>query len=371
MRRLLATSIAIVVLSLVLLTIGGPLPRVLPAGQLQAEDSITFGVIGDYGECSAAEQNVATMVDGWTPDFIVTAGDNWQGGNMDGGGACDTYAEAVGAYYGTYVTGQDLLPSPGNHDYYADNPDGLNHYRSYFTYIPTDDDFGQRYYDFVQGDVHFFMMDSDEALRNSTFMQTQRDWLQSRLGASSTTWQIVIFHHPPYTSGAAHADSTAMRWPFAAWGADLVIGGHNHTYERIARDGIRYFTVGSGGGGLQGFGTIDPYSEVRYGANYGAMRVTASDVSITLEFLSIDGGGTVQDAYTLNLAPTPTPTPVGLFGDVDADCDVDIVDIMLVANRWGASVGDPAYNARYDLDGNGTIDSVDVMLVAARWNSYC
>ncbi len=60
-----------------------------------------------------------------------------------------------------------------------------------------------------------------------------------------------------------------------------------------------------------------------------------------------------------------------LAGDVDADCDVDIVDIMLVAGRWNAVLGDPPYDPRYDLDGDGAIDVVDIMLVATHWGTTC
>jgi hypothetical protein len=83
-------------------------------------------------------------------------------------------------------------------------------------------------------------------------------------------------------------------------------------------------------------------------------------------------GGNLEllDTYLLFGDPA-LRLPVSLFGDMDGDCDVDVVDIMLVASRWGSSVGDPEYDARYDLDGNGTIDTADVMLVAARWDTHC
>jgi hypothetical protein len=60
-----------------------------------------------------------------------------------------------------------------------------------------------------------------------------------------------------------------------------------------------------------------------------------------------------------------------LYGDLDGDCDVDIADIMLVATRWNATLGDPRYDARYDLDGDGDIDAVDIMLVASHWGETC
>ena len=58
-------------------------------------------------------------------------------------------------------------------------------------------------------------------------------------------------------------------------------------------------------------------------------------------------------------------------GDLDCDCDVDIVDIMLVASRWNARVGDPNYDLAYDMDADGDIDIVDIMIVASHWGETC
>ncbi|MBM4431280.1 MAG: DNRLRE domain-containing protein, partial [Chloroflexi bacterium] len=85
--------------------------------------------------------------------------------------------------------------------------------------------------------------------------------------------------------------------------------------------------------------------------------------------------GTATRTLTPSLTPsatsTPTLLPPDLPGDVDGDCDVDIVDIMLVAARWGSEQGDASYDARYDLDGDGDIDIADIMFVASRWGNVC
>jgi hypothetical protein len=60
-----------------------------------------------------------------------------------------------------------------------------------------------------------------------------------------------------------------------------------------------------------------------------------------------------------------------LSGDLDCDCDVDVVDIMMVASRWGCQLGDECYETRCDLDGDGDIDVVDIMQVAAHWGEVC
>ena len=88
-----------------------------------------------------------------------------------------------------------------------------------------------------------------------------------------------------------------MQWPFSSWGADAVIAGHDHTYERLEEDGIPYFVNGVGGAGRYYFEDILDGSLVRYNAEYGAMRVEATDTYILFEFITL--AGEVVDRYEL------------------------------------------------------------------------
>ena len=78
-----------------------------------------------------------------------------------------------------------------------------------------------------------------------------------------------------------------MQWPFADWGADVVLTGHDHTYERISPpDGILYFVNGLGGGPIYEFGEPIPGSEVRFRDDYGAMLVEATSQQIPFQFIT-------------------------------------------------------------------------------------
>jgi tartrate-resistant acid phosphatase type 5 len=291
-----------------------PAPRVL-----------RFAIIGDFGSGSANEAAVANLVKSWKPDFIVAVGD-------DRYGARD-YDAAVGQFYceylkdvrsGTYCLGgtsasNRFFPALGNHDY--SDGRGLAEYLSYFTLpgagIPTGSRTGQeRYYDFIQGPVHFFVVDSMGAIVSRVDMAAQKKWLEAGLAASSTPWQLVLLHHAPYSSGT-HGSTAAMQWPYQAWGADAVLAGHDHTYERLQIDEIPYFVNGLGGMSHYSFKKPVAGSQVRYNADYGAMLVTASDTDLTYDFVSRTG--IVVDSYTqsrLPLSATPespstaTPTAV-------------------------------------------------------------
>src|SRR6185503_14372551 len=96
----------------------------------------------------------------------------------------------------------------------------------------------ERYYDFVQGSIHFFALDSDEREPDGTSASSkQGQWLKNALANSTSPFNIVYFHHAPYSSGS-EGSSTHMQWPFKDWGADLVLVGHSHNYERLSIGGM-------------------------------------------------------------------------------------------------------------------------------------
>ena len=261
--------------------------RTLPPTTSHLPQVIHVAVIGDFGSGEPAEAEVAALVHGWKPDIILTVGDdNYMLG------AADTIDAHIGQYYhdfifpytGKFGAGADqnrFFPTLGNHDWYSA---GAKPYLDYFT-LPGN----ERYYDFSWGPVHFFALDSDENEPDGVNQNSvQGQWLQQALGASTSRWNVVYFHHPPYSSGP-HGSTTWMQWPFAAWGAQAVLTGHDHTYERLLVDGIPYFVNGVGGGGIYNFGDALPESQFRYNADYGAMLVTATGMDVLFEFTNRTG----------------------------------------------------------------------------------
>jgi hypothetical protein len=224
---------------------------------------------------------------GWQPDLIITVGDN----NYPEG-AWDTIDDNIGRYYQSYIypyrghhgPGADFnrfFPSLGNHDLYTD--DGAPYF-DYFT-LPGN----ERYYDFVWGPVHFFCVNSNDSEPDGVGRSSaQAAWLQYGLATSISPWNVVYFHHPPYSSGY-HGSVEWMRWPFAAWGADAVLAGHDHLYERLEVDGIPYFINGLGGGDIYDFEQSLPESRERYNAQYGAMLVEASERAMVFQFITYYG----------------------------------------------------------------------------------
>ena len=280
--------------------------RAVTAGPL-AQERARFAVIGDYSESQAAE-DVATLINSWSPDFIITLGDN----NYPEGSAT-TIDENIGQYYHNYIfpylgsygpgaSSNQFFPTLGNHDWERPN---AQPYRDYFT-LPNN----ERYYDFAQGPVHLFALDTDPREPDGiTSTSVQALWLQDQLRTAREPWKLVYGHHAPYSSSSFHGSTPVMQWPYQEWGATGVLSGHDHTYERILRDGIVYFVNGLGGRGLYNFGPPVLGSNLRYSQNYGALFCEADASTLTCQFIARTG--LVLDTYTINAA-----SPADLVGHV-------------------------------------------------------
>ena len=255
-----------------------------------------FAVIGDFGTDDEYEAQVASLVKSWNPEFILTLGDN----NYPQGSA-STIDRNIGKYYsafiypyrGEYGRGAQqnkFFPSTGNHDYYTKD---ARPYYDYFT-LPGN----ERYYDFVRGNVHFFSLNSNPQERDGIGATSrQAQWLQQKLTSSTARWKIVYFHHAPYSSGE-HGSNPRLQWPFKAWGASVVISGHNHIYERLLVDSLPYFVSGAGGRDLDQFsrGPL-PQTKLRDNRQHGALRVKATNQRLTFEYRYADGK--LVDTYTI------------------------------------------------------------------------
>jgi tartrate-resistant acid phosphatase type 5 len=268
-----------------------------------------FAAIGDYGHAGTPERDVSNLVKSWNPDFILTLGDN----NYDVGDSA-TIDQNIGQYYHEFIynykgrygpkTFSDrFFPSLGNHDYYTRNGQA---YRDYFT-LPGNG----RYYDFVRGNVHFFALNSDPAEPDGTSATSkQARWLQAALAASTSRWNVVYLHHAPYSSGQ-HGGTQALQWPFRAWGASMVLAGHDHHYERLVVDSLLYIVNGLGGHSY--YTTTKPrmpQSQQYFTGNYGALLLDATPDSLSLRFFTRQR--VLIDAYVLHqrLSPSPKLYPV-------------------------------------------------------------
>jgi glucose/arabinose dehydrogenase len=262
-----------------------------------------FAVIGDYGYAGQPESSTASLVNSLNPDFIITTGDNnyllGESSTIDAN-IGQYYRQYIYPYQGSYGTGatmNNFFPSLGNHDWLTTTGGLPKPYLDYFS-LPGN----ERYYEFIRGPVHFFVLDSDPSEPNGiTSNSVQGQWLQAALAASTESWNVVYLHHSPYSSGP-HGSDTTLQWPYQAWGADIVLSGHDHDYERLLFNDFPYIVNGLGGyPGIYSFNTPIPGSQIRYNSDYGAMLVEATTDYINFKF--INRNGSVVDYYSLGTLP--------------------------------------------------------------------
>jgi hypothetical protein len=198
-------------------------------------DSLRFAVIGDTGTGSREQYDVGRQMAAFRERFpfafVIMVGDNIYGTDT----ALDFRNKFEEPYRALLDAGVAFRGALGNHD----NPTQ----RDYKLFNME----GRRYYSFSPKEgVRFFALDSN-------YMDTsQLEWVEKELAGSGADWKICFFHHPLYSSARKHGSSRDLRAAlepiFVKHKVDLVLTGHDHTYERIKpQQGIQYFVVGSSG----------------------------------------------------------------------------------------------------------------------------
>jgi calcineurin-like phosphoesterase family protein len=197
-------------------------------------------------------------------------------------------------------------PVLGNHEY--DSSATAAPYFAYFGAAADPLNNGIGYYSFDLGTWHVVVLNSEPAGTASS----QLSWLQTDLAGTSQKCILALWHEPLFTSGpSGGAPQTKRLWnALQNVGADIVINGHDHLYERFALqdsvgnadpNGIREFVVGTGGGETHANYKFNPPNvEASDAANFsrGVLRLTLYDQSYRWEFRPAQGQGTYSDSGT-------------------------------------------------------------------------
>ncbi len=185
-------------------------------------------------------------------------------------------------------------PTPGNHEHNTPSAAPYYAYWGEQAGVP-----GEGFYSFELGAWHIIALNSN--ILDRPLESRQEQWLAADLESHPTVCALAFFHHPRFSSGG-HGNDPRLDplWRILySHGVDVVLGGHDHDYERFApldpdghRDmqrGIREFVVGTGGAALTPFLLIRPYSEVRINGAHGVLRMTLWPDGYRWEFLSSSG----------------------------------------------------------------------------------
>lgn len=265
----------------------------------------TGGTAGDPVLVAAGDISTRTKVGGnkQTSDLVVSLNPNrvlTLGDDQYPAGSLADYQTYYQPTWGRFKA--NTSPVVGNHEYLADTSAS-----GYFTYFgaaasPTQAGCTSRckgYYSFDLGRWHVIVLNSNH--NNCQYVpcgagSAQINWLQKDLAATTKPCIAAAFHHPRWSSGTKHGNNTAMDaiWD-TLYGAnvDVVLNGHEHQYERFAKQdpagqadpgGIRQFVVGTGGNGLYGFGAAEANSEKRNNTSKGVLQLTLHANSYDWQF---------------------------------------------------------------------------------------
>jgi hypothetical protein len=238
---------------------------------------------GDIALCgSPGAQGTATLLDA-IDGTVFTAGDNayFQGSAAQ---FAQCYEPTWGRHKGR------TRPAPGNHEYETPGASG------YFDYFGSSaGPRGQGYYSFNVGPWHIVSLNSNVLASDGS---AQMQWLREDLAATNARCVAAIWHHPLFSSGQ-NGPLPFMRDVWRALrelGADVVITGHDHIYERFARqdetgratsEGLREFIVGTGGAELTSVVRLSPNSEARMANVFGVLKLTLRADSYSWQFIAV------------------------------------------------------------------------------------
>lgn len=250
--------------------------------------TVTLLGAGDIGMCgSPGVAETARLVAGLEGDLLL-AGDiaYFQGSATD-------FRDCFNPFWGQFRS--RWHPAPGNHEYESPNA------APYFAYFgDAAGPAGLGYYSFNAGDWLILMLNSNiPATRGSP----QWEFARAALEQQRTPCTMAVWHHPLFSSGPSGGTTpgTSMRDMWAlleANRAEVILNGHDHLYERFARqtstgaadpvNGIRQFTAGTGGAELYSFVRASANSEERI-TRFGVVRFILRPAQVDWEFLGVDG----------------------------------------------------------------------------------
>lgn len=261
-----------------------------------APDPMLVGA-GDIARCgSTGDDQTATLLDG-IEGTVFTAGDN-----AYPDGSSRDFAECYEPSWGRHR--ERTHPVPGNHEYATPGAAG---YKEYFGPAAVRD--GTTWYAYDLGAWRIYALDSEcAAVGGCGSTSPQGRWLAADLARHPRRCVAAIWHRPLFSSGLERGDiRTAWMWrTLDAAGAEIVVSGHDHDYERFARthsdgaaaaNGVRQFVVGTGGAVLRPFGSVVANSVARWNGSFGVVVLRLRPAGYNWRFAPV-GGSTFQDTGT-------------------------------------------------------------------------
>lgn len=158
---------------------------------------------------------------------------------------------------------------------------------------------GSLWYSFDVGGWHLVSLNSNCGLSACAAGSPQEQWLRADLAANPAACTLAFWHEPRFSSAGKSAPKMTAIWQaLYEAGAELVLSGDAHNYERFERmdaagvvdpRGMRQFVVGTGGKSLVPFKERVPGSEKRSAATFGVLKLTLHHRSYEWRFVHESG----------------------------------------------------------------------------------
>jgi acid phosphatase type 7 len=270
-------------------------PKVEPAAAIL----VGAGDIAGCADLSGAEAT-AKLIDK-IPGTVFAAGDL-----AYEKGSAEEFQNCYGKTWGRFK--DRTRPALGNHEYRAGDA------TPYFQYWgATAGKPGEGYYSYELGSWHIIVLNTNctaTGLGGCGKDSREEIWLRQDLAAHRNVCTLAYSHQTMFSSGlfAGHAMHPELQefWrDLYAAHADLILAGHEHSYERFAPqdpdgrldkvNGIREIVAGTGGRSHTMLGIPRPNSEVRNDNTYGVLKMTLAAHSYKWEFIS-EAGKSFRDS---------------------------------------------------------------------------
>ncbi len=241
----------------------------------RTDKPVVLGVIGDYGVDERPVRAVVAAMAKFAPrlDAVVTTGDNAY--------CCGDAQQAAFARSMLAPLHAPVYAALGNHDVKTRGGQP----------VMTAFGLAAHWYTAVVGPIELVVLDA-----NRTGDRAQLAFLRQVLAASRpAAFRVVVFHQPGWSCSLHGPDpGVVQRWiPLFQGNVDLVLAGHNHTYERFTgADGTPYVTTGGGGAHLYPSipGTCKGAGHMAFVRTvFHALRLTATSERLTVEAIGTNG----------------------------------------------------------------------------------
>lgn len=287
-----------------------------------SDDNLRIAIYGDTRTSTSDHAAVAAAItqNNPLPRCILHVGDFVEDGLEEGAWATEFFTPAA-----DMLRQIPLFPVLGNHEY-SDSDNGQMWYFDLFDTPANGTDYGnEEWYAFTQGSVRLIVLNTNAP---HEFGSQQYTWLLGELQSveyAATTWQIIFFHHPPYSDRIAVDVRTHLVPLFHEHGIDIVFSGHDHNYRHVKVSDpvfgttIDYVVTGGGGAPLYAPAALEPdplRTLIPIWAEAVLHHCILDATPNSLLFRALKNDGTEIDSFVLILENDTIP-PV--ISDVTAD----------------------------------------------------